>query len=289
MSVNFLFSPFNPSCIFAEESEPMMQKQDEMVVVPSCGFIMGSTDDREDGTNNNERPKHFVFLDSFMIDAREVTNGEFAEFVEATGYVTDAEKQGKGWIWDEGWREQQGANWRHPKGPSSDIENIMDHPVVQVSWNDAHAYCNWRQKRLPTEAEWECSCRAGTSTRYSVGDTIDHGDANYFGTGEIDRWEGTSPVGSFPPNPWGLYDMHGNVWEWCRDFYDEDYYKSTLQHNPMNQTKSPYRVMRGGAWDYCPTGMRSAKRGGDLPTSAGDARGFRCAVSVGPEAKGEPE
>jgi len=268
-----------PSWVGAEESESFIQKRDEMVLVKGCTFTMGS---REDGGNNNEKPAHSVSLDSFMIDVCEVTNRAFAKFIEATDYVTEAEKRGRGWIWhEEGWREQQGANWRHPKGPSDSIERCMDHPVVQVSWNDAHAYCRWRQKRLPTEAEWECSCRAGTTTRYSIGDTIDHEDANYSGTGKTDQWEGTSPVGSFSPNPWGLYDMHGNVWEWCQDFYEEDFYKQAPQRNPVNQIKVPYRVMRGGAWDYCATGMRSSHRGGDFAYGASDARGFRCAKPEG--------
>jgi len=263
-----------------------MQDTEEMILAPECTFLMGGS---EDGRNNNERPRRHVSLDSFAIDAYEVTNREFEQFVEATGYITDAEKRGQGWIWDKGWREQQGANWRHPNGPSSSIERIMDHPVVQVSWNDADAYCRWRRKRLPTEAEWECSCRAGTKTRYSVGNTIAHDDANYSGTGKVDRWEGTSPVGSFPSNPWGLYDMHGNVWEWCQDFYDENFYKRIPQSNPVNQTEGPYRVMRGGAWDYCATGMRSASRAADAPNSAGNARGFRCAVSVRAESPVESE
>ena len=263
----------SPQWVMAEEEKSYAYDEGAMVLFPATEFYMGSPKGEE---RDNEYPRHKVSLDSFRIDVREVTNARFAEFVDATGYVTDAEKQGKGWIWDDGWREQPGANWRHPNGPSSGIEHIMDHPVVQVSWNDASAYCLWAEKRLPTEAEWECSCRAGTTTQYSTGNAITHNHANYSGTGGLDRWDGTSPAGSFPPNARGLYDMHGNVWEWCRDYYEENYYEHAPEHNPVNRNEGPYRVMRGGAWDYCAVGMRSAHRGGDVPNNAGDARGFRC-------------
>lgn len=251
-----------------------MQDTEEMILAPECTFLMGGS---EDGRNNNERPRRHVSLDSFAIDAYEVTNREFEQFVEATGYITDAEKRGQGWIWDEGWREQQGANWRHPNGPSSSIERIMDHPVVQVSWNDADAYCRWRRKRLPTEAEWECSCRAGTKTRYSVGNTIAHDDANYSGTGKVDRWEGTSPVGSFPPNPWGLYDMHGNVWEWCADWYDG--YQADDQTDPTGPPKGKQHVLRGGSWSSFGDDCRSSSRSSGRADDRAGYYGFRVAAT----------
>jgi len=191
----------SPQWVMAEEEKSYAYDEGAMVLFPATEFYMGSPKGEE---RDNEYPRHKVSLDSFWIDVREVTNARFAEFVDATGYVTDAEKQGKGWIWDDGWREQPGANWRHPNGPSSGIEHIMDHPVVQVSWNDASAYCLWAEKRLPTEAEWECSCRAGTTTQYSTGNAITHNHANYSGKGGLDRWEGTSPAGSFQPNARGL-------------------------------------------------------------------------------------
>ncbi|RJP66337.1 MAG: formylglycine-generating enzyme family protein [Candidatus Abyssobacteria bacterium SURF_17] len=244
-----------------------------MVYIPAGTFLMGSPDGQGE---DNERPQHKVSVSGFWMDTCEVINRGFKEFVDATGYVTDAEKRGKGWIWDDEWKEMPGADWRHPKGPSTSIEALMDHPVVQVSWNDANAYCNWAGKRLPTEAEWEYACRCGTETHYSTGDTITHDDANYFGTGGIDPWEGTSPVGSFPANPCGLHDIHGNVWEWCQDYYDDTFYAKSVELNPVNEVSALYRIMRGGAWDYCPLGMRSAYRGADFPFSASDARGFRC-------------
>ncbi|GAB4348178.1 MAG: formylglycine-generating enzyme family protein [Candidatus Abyssubacteria bacterium] len=249
---------------------------EKMVYIPQGTFLMGSPDGKGE---DNERPQHTVSVSGFWIDACEVTNRKFQEFIDATGYVTDAEKRGKGWIWDQQWKEMPGADWRHPKGPASSIETLMDHPVVQVSWNDALAYCDWAGKRLPTEAEWEYACRCGTKTAYSTGDAITHDAANYFGAGGLDRWEGTSPVASFPANPWGIYDMHGNVWEWCQDYYDETFYSGSPEENPINDASAPYRVMRGGAWDYCPLGMRCAHRGADLPFSASDARGFRCVKS----------
>jgi formylglycine-generating enzyme required for sulfatase activity len=248
-----------------------------MVLIPAGAFIMGSG---EGEGNANEHPQHRVSLDGFWLDTQEVTNTQFKEFIETTGYVTDAQRRGKGWIWQDGWKEMPGADWLHPKGPSSGIEHIMNHPVVRVSWNDANAYCRWAGKRLPTEAEWEYACRAGTTGRYSFGEYITHAQANFSSTGDANQWDGTAPVGSFPPNAWGLHDMHGNVWEWCQDYYDERYYYHSPEHNPVNEAKSMWRVMRGGAWDYCALGMRSAYRGADFPFSASDARGFRCARTV---------
>jgi formylglycine-generating enzyme required for sulfatase activity len=258
-------------------SEEGMKSGGAMVFVPAGTFMMGSDGGKG---KENERPQHAVSLDAFWIDPYEVTNAQFEEFVVATGYLTDAEEDGKGWVWQDGWDEVEGANWRHPNGPATGIKGRMNHPVVQVSWSDACEYCKWRDKRLPTEAEWEYSCRAGTETSYFTGDTITHDNANYFGTGGCDRWDGTSPVGSFKANKFGLFDMHGNVWEWCRDCYDEKFYGESPGHNPLNEANCLYRVTRGGAWDYCPSGMRSAHRSGDVPYSASDARGFRCVKPV---------
>ncbi|RJP23834.1 MAG: formylglycine-generating enzyme family protein [Candidatus Abyssobacteria bacterium SURF_5] len=265
------------SCSSIASKQEPIQLDEKMVYIPPGTFLMGSPDAQGE---KNERPQHEVSVSGFWMDACELTNRRFKEFIDATGYVTDAEKRGKAWIWDEQWKEMAGADWRHPKGPSSSIETIMDHPVVQVSWNDATAYCNWAAKRLPTEAEWEYACRCGTLTAYSAGNTISHDHANYFGSEELDIWDGTSPAASFPPNPFGIYDMHGNVWEWCLDYYDDAFYSRSPGLNPLNEASAPYRVMRGGAWDYCPLGMRSAYRGADFPFSASDARGFRCVKPI---------
>jgi formylglycine-generating enzyme required for sulfatase activity len=259
------------------EATRVVKAHERMVFIPVQTFLMGSAQEQGE---DPERPRHRVSLDAFWADAREVTNTDFKQFIDATGYVTDAEKNGKGWVWRDGWDEIEGADWRHPNGPTTDIKTRMDHPVVQVSWNDARAYCIWAGKRLPTEAEWECACRAGTLTQYSTGDTISHDQANYFGTGGRDRWDGTAPVGSFAPNAFDLFDMHGNVWEWCGDCYDVEYYEQSPERNPVNTNDCKLRVMRGGAWDYCPLGMRSAYRAGDFPYSASDSRGFRCVKSA---------
>lgn len=272
-----LFSAISCQSVMVGTRE-RLSPDEKMVYIPPGTFLMGSPIGQG---KDNEHPQHKVSVSGFWMDACEVTNRRFKQFVDATGYVTDAEKRGKGWIWDEEWKEMAGADWRHPKGPSSTIKEIMNHPVVQVSWNDANAYCNWVGKRLPTEAEWEYACRCGTETRYSTGDTITHDDANYFGAEGLDRWDGASPVASFPANPCGIHDMHGNVWEWCQDYFDDTFYSKSAEQNPINEASAPYRVMRGGAWDYCPLGMRSAYRGADLPFSASDARGFRCVRSAG--------
>ncbi|KAA5539063.1 formylglycine-generating enzyme family protein [Roseiconus nitratireducens] len=259
----------------------------------------------------SERPKHWVKLTSgFEIADREVTVEQFAEFVRETGYETDAEQHGNAAGFDSqaerppGWIQiDPKYTWRSPgftQGP--------DHPVVCVSWNDANAYCRWRSKRegrryrLPTEAEWEYAARAGTDSWYSWGNSPD--DAYEFAnvadaslerlhpqTTMYQRSLGldspacddghpmTAPVASFRPNPWGLHDMHGNVWEWCQDIFQEDHYAKLLKpysrqeaetvriEDPAGpptteqQQHGDWRVLRGGSWYVGPISCRSAMRG----------------------------
>ena len=239
-----------------------------MVWVPGGDFTMG-TDETE--SYAPERPAHHVRVDGFWMDATEVTNAEFAKFVEATGYITIAERQPD---WEElkkqlppgterppadvlvpgslvfsrppgpvslgdvrnWWRWTAGANWRAPDGPGSSIEGREQYPVVQVSWDDARAYAKWAGKRLPTEAEWEFAARGGLEgKRYAWGDELKPDSkwvANIF-EGEFpyrdtaaDGFAGLAPVRSYPANAYGLYDMIGNAWEWCSDWYRTDYYQS---------------------------------------------------------------
>lgn len=302
----------------------------DMVWIPGGEFMMGSNrqDSRED-----EKPVHPVKLDGFWMDKTPVTNRQFAKFVQATGYLTTAEKAPSleeimrqvppgtppppkemlvagslvfkktknpislknALIW---WEWKPGADWKHPSGPESTIEGKDDHPVVQVSWDDAVAYAKWAGKRLPTEAEWEFAAYGGKKeVLYTWGNeefseenpqaNIWQGDFPYLSSKEI----GTTPVKTFKPNGYGLYDMAGNVWEWCGDFYHSDYYqeqnKKGLSINPKGPTTcydpaEPFavkRVHRGGSFlchkSYC-KGYRITARMKTAPDTSLNHLGFRC-------------
>ena len=307
-----------------------------MVLIPGGTFSMGADDDR---AWRDEYPKHEVFVDSFWMDVHEVTNSQFAAFVEATGYVTIAEKAVD---WEEiklelppgtpkpdssqlapaslvfvptekpvslrdvsqWWQWRHGANWRQPEGPGSNIVGKENHPVVHVSWFDAVAYCEWTGKRLPTEAEWEYASRGGLKNAvYAWGNE----DLNN-GKSKANTWEGsfpyqnnesdgfyfTAPVQSYQANNYGLFDMAGNVWEWCADLYHEDYYKTLagkMTHNPQGPETSydsnePFaikRVSRGGSFlcheSYC-SGYRNSMRMKNTPDTGSIHTGFRTVVSV---------
>jgi formylglycine-generating enzyme required for sulfatase activity len=268
----------------------------EMVLIPAGEFQMGDPFNEGD---SDERPVHTVYLDAFYIDKYEVTNERFKRFVAETGYVTDAEKRGWSWVWTgEEVKQVKGADWRHPEGPGSDISNRMDHPVVHVSWNDAMAYARWAGKRLPTEAEWEKAARGGlVGKRYVWGDEMpprqlvgnfadETAKRKYPGwvivEGYDDGYAETAPVGSFAPNGYGLYDMAGNVWEWCADWYDENYYSRSPRRNPRGPDSGSYRVLRGGSWNSNPDILRAATRNYSAPLNTYFLVGFRCAQDVTP-------
>jgi formylglycine-generating enzyme required for sulfatase activity len=260
-------------------------ERDGMVLIDGGNFLMGT----EDGMPY-EAPAHEVTLKSFWMDRHEVTVAEFAKFVVATGYKTDAEKFG----WSGAftlktgeWKKTRGASWRHPDGPGSEASS--NEPVCQVSWNDAVAYAKWAGKRLPTEAEWEYAARGGLEQRkYSWGDELRPGGkpvANWWqgsfpdrNTGE-DGFVGRAPVESFAPNGYGLYDVTGNVWEWCADWYTDDYYLKSVRHNPSGPEDGKERVIRGGSWmcaeNFC-TNYRVAARSQATPDSGLNNLGFRC-------------
>jgi len=277
-----------------------------MVYIPDGTFVMG----RDTGAND-ERPAHEVTVEGFFLDKHEVTNQEFAAFVEDTGFVTQAEKDGYSWVHTEGkddFEAVDGANWRHPLGPDSTIEDKMDHPVVCVSWEDAMAYARWAGKRLPTEAEWEYAARAGEAGHLAALRSSDNKEEGSHGgheghEGHSDAgitiiegnvWQGnfpkvntredgyfyTAPVGSFEPNAWGVHDMVGNVWEWCADWYDANAYTDARRINPEGPAEGNNRVARGGSWfcsaNYC--GAYSTHyRGASPPTHTFNNVGFRCA------------
>ncbi len=250
----------------------------EFVWVPGGCFEMGCGPWDGD-CHDNEKPVHEVCVDGFWMGRYEVTVGQFRRFVEETGYRTEAERSGGCLIWDgKKWKFDKGASWRNPGFSQGD-----DHPVVCVSWEDAKAFAKWLSKktgyrfRLPTEAEWEYACRSGgRKVKYGTktGD-LSHDLANYWKIGGRDRWKYTSPVGSFPPNELGLYDMSGNVWEWCEDRYDANYYARSPRNNPKGPSKGKFRVVRGGSWGLNPRDLRCADRVWGGPGYRGDLQGLR--------------
>jgi formylglycine-generating enzyme required for sulfatase activity len=292
----------------------LVPKDSEMVLIPEGEFLMGSSEkdideamklceesrrvapnvqcDRVD--YKDEMPQHKVRLDAFYIDKYLVTNRQFMKFVEATGYKTDAEKDRIGLIvrWAGNYegeiitKEDGSVNWRSPFGRKNEINHLLDHPVVQVSWNDAVAYCQWAGKRLPTEAEWEKAARGTDGRLFPWGNELPDAGGKYranYGKdrGRADGFEYTSPVGSFPQgaSPYGVMDMAGNVWEWVADWYDETYYATSPAENPQGPASGKGRVLRGGSWGNRPESIRTAVRLRSEPNSGISYIGFRCARS----------
>src|SRR5215208_5644054 len=225
----------------------------EMVLIPAGEFEMGSNDGPI-----YERPVHKVKVNSFWMDKTEVTVGQFRKFVDATQYVTDAEKFGWSGVFDpavKGWAKVDGANWRRPMGPKLGEAKDND-PVMQVSWTDARAFAAWAQKRLPTEAEWEYAARGGLAGKtYIWGDELTPGGkylANFWQGGfpekdeGKDGFSGVAPMKSFPPNGYGLHEMTGNVWEWCADWYSQSYYSESPKENPRGRALERSDPCAGG-------------------------------------------
>lgn len=243
-----------------------------------------------DSGESAEGPEHDVTLASFYVDRFEVTNAEFSEFVSETSHVTDAERAGVGWHWVGEWRQVEGADWRHPHGAQSSIVGFESHPVVQVSWHDAIAYCQWRHKRLPSEAEWERAARNAGSVLYAWGNAPPNNNGRFrasYGSDQCcsaddgDGFRYTAPVGSFPTgrSPFGAEDMTGNVWEWVSDTYDEAYYRRSPPVDPINTAPEKRKVIRGGGWGNNPWGLRTTLRHANTPESGLSMVGLRCAKS----------
>jgi sulfatase modifying factor 1 len=305
-----------------------------MVWIPGGEFTMGTDDERG---WPDEKPAHRVRVGGFWMDETEATNAQFRAFVEATGYVTTAEKKpdweemkkqlrpgtpkppdsklvpgsmvfaapkGKVDLKDfaQWWQWTPGACWKHPEGPDSGIDGKDDHPVVHVSWDDAAAYCKWAGKRLPTEAEWEFAARGGLDGKpYAWGDeppdpsraNLWQGEFPHHNT-KADGYERTAPVKSYPPNGYGLYDVAGNVWEWCADWYQRDLYLRRANKGVIDNPKgpdfsldaqrpfTPQRVQKGGSFlcndSYC-SRYRPSARHGCSPDTGMSHVGFRCARS----------
>ncbi len=283
------------------------------MLIPAGQFVMGSDLDamelerRFGGVGEDfesERPRHRVFISrTFYIGATEVTREQFAVFVRATGYKTDAEKDGFAIIWDGKWSKRQGASWK-----ASGFEQTDAHPVVNVSWNDATAFCEWLSIRvgvycrLPSEAEWEYACRAGQDASFVWGNSPDDGagwcnasDATASRanpTWKSFSWDDgylyTAPAGSFLPNGWGLYDMLGNVGEWCCDIYSLNYYANANVTDPHGPVNGYRRVIRGGNWYRGPSLCRSSARNSRAPAGRSYMTGFRVAFNGRYEAQSPP-
>ena len=313
--------PPSPAKYFSAD----MKWTNGMVWIPGGTFWMGADDGQPD-----EKPVHEITVDGFWMDKTEVSNEQFEKFIQATSYITVAERKPDAkdfpgvppenlvpgsivfsppaeeipadelkdpamhFRW---WKYVPGANWRHPEGPDSDIKGRENHPVVHVCWDDAAAYCRWAGKRLPTEAEWEFASRGGLDRKPFVWGT----EKNPGGKWNANIWQGkfpnentledgfktTAPVATFPPNGYGLFDMAGNVWEWCADWYRPDYYENSPKKNPPgpndsldpNEPGQVKRVSRGGSFlcsdVYC-TGYRPSARMKSTPDTGLSHTGFRC-------------
>jgi formylglycine-generating enzyme required for sulfatase activity len=249
-------------------------------LIPAGDFLMGSPESDKDASND-EKPQHRVRIaQPFYLGTHQVTHGQFRRFIEATRYQTEAEKDGKG-----GWGlDVASGKWvQDPKFTrrSPGFDQTDDHPVVNVCWNDATAFSDWLSReegqkyRLPTEAEWEYACRAGTTTRYSFGDN-ERSLGRYAWYAANSNGQ-THPVGEKNPNAFGLYDMHGNVWEWCSDGYETDSYKQSPVADPRGPGQAAHRVVRGGSWGLGPKYVRSAFRLGESPGYRSISLGFRLA------------
>ena len=267
---------------------------------------MGS-DDRFVYPADGEGPVHEVSLPPFLIDCCVVSNDRFAVFADATAYVTDAERWGWSFVFGgllpddfpptrsvaeaPWWRQVEGAQWRHPEGPQSNLEGRGNHPVVHVSHNDALAYCAWTGVRLPTEAEWEFAARGGLEGRvFPWGDDLEpggqhrmnvwQGDFPTRNTAE-DGYLGTAPVDAFPPTGYGLHNPTGNVWEWTADWFDPGWYRVSPEENPSGPPTGSRRVTRGGSYichaSYCRR-YRVSARGANMPDDATGNIGFRVAA-----------
>jgi len=280
----------------------------DMVRLEGGRFLMGS-EGQEAIPADGEAPVRAVLLDGFYLDRYPVTNQQFQEFVTETGYRTEAERFGWSFVFEghlrgraalfvcppgvRWWCKVDGADWRQPEGPETDLSERETCPVVHVSWNDANAYAEWAGKRLPTEAEWEFAARGGLEQKlYPWGD-----DLTPAGRHLCNIWQGVfpehdtaedgysrpSPVDAFPPNAHGLYSITGNVWEWCSDWFSPDYHLMASNVNPVGPLEGQAKVMKGGSYlchaSYC-NRYRVAARTSNTPDSSTTNIGFRCARDV---------
>ena len=279
-----------------------------MVQISEGEFLMGS-EDRLAYPSDGESPVRRVRVTAVWMDACAVTNAEFARFVDDSGYVTEAERFGWSFVFagllpddfpptsgvarGTWWRQVEGADWRHPEGPGSDLEGRERHPVVHVSWNDAHAYADATGKRLPTEAEWEHAARGGLAGRsFPWGDELEPGGAHRMNVWQgsfprrntcSDGYYATCPTDTFEPNGFGLHNMTGNTLEWCADWFSVDFHAHEKRTNPHGPQMGTHKAARGGSYlshaSYCRR-YRVSARCSLMPESAAGDLGFRCVTSV---------
>lgn len=278
----------------------------KLVLIPAGEFMMGSSESAETLAKalgdtkpedfKGEYPLHRVKITKpFYLGAHEVTLGQFLKFYHAANYKTEAERNGKGGVGYAGDKEKPFEQKPQFVAWNTGFPQTNDHPVVNVSWNDAVAFCKWLSRKegknyhLPTEAQWEYACRAGTTTRYYYGDDLAGivrvgNVADATAKGMFSEWKAvsgsdgylfTAPVGRFRSNEFGLCDMHGNVWEWCADWWNKGYYSTSPPNDPQGPTYGTNRVFRGGSWGYNPRSNRSADRNGGLPDYLVSDIGFR--------------
>jgi formylglycine-generating enzyme required for sulfatase activity len=292
----------------------------KLALVPAGVFLMGAQESDADA-EAHERPRHKVRITRpFYLGTHEVTVGRFRKFVEQTGFRTAAETDGKG---SSGYSAdlrgfeygKRGYTWKNVGWEQGD-----HHPVLNVTWDDAVAFCRWLSKkesktyRLPTEAEWEYACRAGTATRFYSGDALEDtkGAANALDQSLIAKWAAaardlrvgkphkynvpvpwddghpfTAPVGKFKPNAWGLYDMHGNAAEWCADWYGKDYYRDSPAADPAGPAKGTARVVRGGTFLSSPKVSRASMRVASFPAYRNYVIGFRVVLETTGSGRGK--
>jgi len=250
----------------------------EMMLVPAGEFLMGSSD-ADPKASDDEKPQHTVYLDAFWIDRTEVTNAQYAQFLNALGTHTGACGR------HDCAETKREDKYSHILGGTQDGSYVVesgfeDHPVTQVSWYGAQAYCAWAGARLPTEAEWEKAARGTDGRSYPWGNEPPDCDKAQYGN----CGGGTAPVGSrlADASPYGALDMAGNVWEWVADWYDPAYYGFSPAQNPQGPELGERKTFRGGSWGYLPTFIRTTDRARNRPTYAGFNVGFRCAATMPP-------
>ena len=264
----------------------------ELVRVPAGEFLMGTPPENLPGLVKeyggkeewfkDKTSKQCLFVPNFYIARYPVTVEQFDAFVRATGYQTDAEREGFGWAWTgEEWQKESGASWRHPRGPQSEVKSKANHPVTQVTWEDAQAFCKWARVRLPSEAEWEKATRGVDGRAYPWGNQAPNEKLCNFGNKVGD----TSPVGAYPDgaSPYGALDLAGNVWEWCSSEYKD--YPYRVDDGRENLTESALRVLRGGSIGSEASNVRCTVRGSDRPHYRDVDRGFRVVWTL-PSASG---
>ena len=238
----------------------------ELVRVPAGPFFYGSSEN-DPMAKDNEKPQRTIDLPEYLIGLTPVTNAQFSEFIQVTGYITTAEQRGHGWGWTGiRWDNIPNAQWRQPRGLGSSIAGKENHPVVQVSWKDAKAFCEWAELVLPREEEWEKAARGKDTRIWPWGNDLPTSHHCNFNR----NIGGTTPVGRYSPigdSPYGCTDMAGNVWEWTESQYE-------------NETMQIMYVLRGGSWDYNQRFVRVSARSKHFPDFSSISRGFRVAAQI---------